>query len=345
MRPFRFIAASCFLTVFLFGICGHAAFVDDNHLQRDCRLTLKLLEEGKLDEAKSKIAPMIKNIDEISSEHIQVIECLDRLVMSLHEAGRNVEAENFARIAVQAHEKAQGSTNIGLVEPMIMLAHIVFSINHDVDEMDRLAKRATVILDKAENADSSYYADLYYLKARICHYGHCDEVAAEAFASKALAIMDRGSESIDRKAAPVLDLLMIINMIKENGDVANKYAKRAFAIRERVFPPRHRAVGISLSNLAKTFGMIQNYEAAEPLARRALSIHEEANASERIDDCLFLLAKVHFFKKEYEEAEKFSLRRVKLRENLFGRKSQLTVDALLDHAELLEDVKKAKETP
>jgi CHAT domain-containing protein len=111
---------------------------------------------------------------------------------------------------------------------------------------------------------------------------------------------------------------------------AEQVAKQLLNLDERSVGPDHRAVGASLSYLAKTYMYQGRYAEVEPLLQRSLAIMQKTLGPEHPDGVIVLhyLAQLYYDQGRYAEAEPLFQRTLAIREKTLGPEHRHVANSL-----------------
>ncbi|HIJ43692.1 MAG TPA: tetratricopeptide repeat protein [Rhodospirillaceae bacterium] len=193
---------------------------------------------------------------------------------ALEKQGRYVEAERFARKALELAEQEFGPEHPTTAAFINNLAGLYYRQGRYADA-EPLFKRALAIREKAlvpehpnVAASLNNLAELHRAQGR---YGN-----AEPLFKRSLAIVEKTLGPEHPNVATTINNLAVVYENQGRYGDAEPLHKRALAIREKALGPGHPNVGQSLNNLAELYRAQGRYGDAEPLYKRALAILEKA---------------------------------------------------------------------
>ncbi|WP_082994970.1 CHAT domain-containing protein [Aquimarina megaterium] len=117
-----------------------------------------------------------------------------------------------------------------------------------------------------------------------------------------------------------------------NFDQAMVYAKKAMAIRLKMFGDDHPQVAYSYNDIGHILKQQDQYEEAMEYYQKALTIQRDAfgDKDHRVADCYHNIGTVHHVLAQYDQAMKEYKKALTIRINTFGNKHQKIADSYID---------------
>jgi len=193
----------------------------------------------------------------------------------LHKRGDYSDAEALLTVSVVAHEHMFPPNHIKNVSTKVNLVNLYSDIGK-IKEAEELVIKLLGIVDS--DSQSLQVVSVLNSFGCVCIAQKKFEEAQSLY-EKALNMLESLSETETSLAGYIVNNLAHLLVIQGKPD-AEKMTKRALDIRERVLPPDHPDISMSLNNLAVIYKHQGRFDEAEPLFIRALAIRDKAFGQE-----------------------------------------------------------------
>lgn len=189
-----------------------------------------------------------------------------------------------------------------------------------------LISRGTI---HAQSTQDTIIAARYYSKGEEWLVDRKQDSALVYF-EKALAIYKQSNTQ--QKVADCSDKISKSHKANYNFDQAMVYAKKALAIRLKIFGDNHPQVAYSYNDIGHILKQQDQYEEAMEYYQKALAIQRDAfgNKDHRVADCYHNIGTVHHVLAQYDQAMKEYKKALTIRINTFGSKHQKIADSYID---------------
>lgn len=260
-------------------------------------------------------------------------------------------AEQTFKLAVSSCEKAVGSNDVAMIEPLSSLAsfYLQFNPKYDHFRYDQVAPLYQRILKIVENAPNKNNRDIIMwsrnlgaIYQKLGRYSECEPLYKQAVAL---------AEKDDPNWLPY-ELLNAADFYRAWGkyDKAEALAERSLAIREKAIKPDSGAdAQMDMANCLNDLGAIylawSKPDKAEAVYRRSLKIVQSFTADDQADLIPHIngLATALRAQGKFEEAEPLYKQALALTEKNQGSDSLEVAASLEQYAALLNDLKKSAE--
>ena len=273
----------------------------DANAERACQL----IESERFDEAKRITDQLLRQATNVSDA-----SALTDIGIAFEDKGRYNEAEPFHRRALEINERQYGENHPGTVPALTNLA-INYKERGRYAEAEPLYKQALEIATRTD----SFHAALLMNNLAFLYQEQYRYVEAEGLYQKALNIHKArtGGKDDEYMASPLQNLARLYYFQSREAEPlekqkllreAEKLAERALKIDEQS-DPDHPETGASLNMLAAIYSDLKNYNKAEPLFERSLTVYEKAGRKNHpwTAECMHDLATLYERQGRYQEAE------------------------------------------
>ncbi len=154
--------------------------------------------------------------------------------------------------------------------------------------------------------------------------------SALVYFEKALTIYKQSNTQ--QKVADCSGKISKAHKANYNFDQAMVYAKKALAIRLKIFGDHHPQVAYSYNDIGHILKEQDQYEEAMEYYQKALAIQRDAfgDKDHRVADCYHNIGTVHHVLAQYEQAMEQYKKALTIRINTFGNKHQKIADSYID---------------
>ena len=182
-------------------------------------------------------------------------------------------AEEQLTEALEIRRRLFGDDNVQVAESMSALAAVRKELDDDLNEAERLARRAVEVLrDRLGPAHPDLTDPLTELVAVLCYRGKYE--SAEPLAAEVLALARQLPADDDRKIA-ALEYLAHIHSTRGDYREAVAFNRQAIVFQRRIYGEKHPGQIATLSNLGLQLRRMGELQAAQRTYEDALHLHRE----------------------------------------------------------------------
>ncbi|MCA9049436.1 MAG: CHAT domain-containing protein, partial [Planctomycetaceae bacterium] len=287
-----------------------------------------------LDEAEKISQQVLKARRKLFGEqHEDIAHTLLNIGFIHERRGDYSEAEDYYRQAMEMFRKTSGENSYGITQALRSLGWLQIFRGEDVEARTSFEKmlaihRKSPDLDNLDTSDAEH--GLATALADLGDYNKADELLRKVLKTEQRLL---GNDS-DVVAKTLLQLGWVADLRGEPQECA-KFTQQSYDILVRILGTEHPETADCLRNLSVTYRRAGNLVESERLLQQCLRIYEQKSEdSAFVAGVVHLLGFVYFQMKDYDKAEEFTRRGLKITQKILGRDSPENNTALTQLATL-----------
>lgn len=264
--------------------------------------------------------PQLTQLAEYMREQMRNANPHDRLCQLLLNIGKNTEAENFLKRALQEIKTSDQQSQTALLHQLGFLYHEMGDLDKAIKEYE---KSLAIKLSYLSENDPELAVTIANMSSIYRELGQLDR--ALTYIERALLIDQRQLNNETTLAARYHSKGMVLHDLNRIDEAAQQFSK-ALTIWKQHLPPTHPCIADTLGNLAAIYYGQEDYDKALDMYKQCLDLETKSLPAGHVSLAITHnnLAYTYYHKGYYQEALNHSLKAIELSRHALGDEHQNT---------------------